>query len=40
MGTGPAGMHHALRDALMVEVHDFFAQDVIFQQRRAALTGA
>ena len=33
-----ARMHDALWNPLVVEVHDFFTQDVIFEQRRA--TGA
>ena len=31
-----AGMHHALRDALMVEVEDLFAEVEVLEQRRAA----
>jgi hypothetical protein len=34
-----AGVHHALGDALVVEVGDFFAEQEVFQQRRAALAG-
>jgi hypothetical protein len=34
--AGTAGVHHALRDALMVEVDDLLPQVEVFQQRRAA----
>ncbi len=33
-------MHDTLRNTLVVEVRDFFPQDEIFQQRRAAGAGA
>ena len=33
---GAAGVHHALRDALVVEVGDLLPQVKVFQQRRAA----
>jgi hypothetical protein len=29
-------MHDALRDALVVEMHDLFTKDEVFQQQRAA----
>src|SRR5688572_7377028 len=32
-------MHHALRDALMVEVEDLFAEVEVLEQRRAARAG-
>ena len=35
---GTAGVYHALRDALVVEVGDLLAQVEVFQQRRAAST--
>lgn len=37
---GAASVDDTLRDTLMVEMGDFFAQDEIFQQRRAARSGA
>jgi hypothetical protein len=40
VGGGAAGVNDPLRDPLVVEVGDFLAQDKIFQQRRAAATGA
>ncbi len=37
MRAGAPGVHHALGDALVVEVRDLLAQVVVLQQRRAAL---
>ncbi len=37
--AGPAGVHHALRDALVVELHDLLAQVVVLQEDRAAGPG-
>ena len=39
VGAGAAGVHHALGDALMVEVGDLLPQVVVLQQGRAALPG-
>ena len=36
MCTRAPRMHDTLRNALMIKMHDFFAQDVIFKQRRSA----
>ena len=35
MRAGAAGVHHALRDPLVVEVHDLLAQVEVLQQDRA-----
>ena len=40
MRARTAGMHHALGNAFVVKVGDFFSQDEIFQQRRATRVGA
>ena len=37
--AGAAGVHHALRDALVVEVRDLLAEVVVLQQHRAARAG-
>lgn len=37
---GAASVNDTLRNTLMVEMGDFFPQDEIFQQRRAARSGA
>src|ERR1700730_5388531 len=39
MRTGPAGVHDALGDALVVEVRNFFAQYEIFKQRGSPRAG-
>ncbi len=36
MGAGAAGVHDALGDALVIEVRNFFPQDEVFEERRAA----
>jgi hypothetical protein len=32
VGTGPAGVDNALRDALVIEMHDLLTCQLIFQQ--------
>ena len=39
MRPGAAGVHHALRDPLVVEVGDLLAQVVVAQQHRSAGPG-
>ena len=37
--AGSPGVHHAFWNSFVIEVRNLFAEDEIFQQRRAAQTG-
>ena len=39
VGGRASGVHDAFRDALMIEMGDFFAKNKIFEQRRASQPG-